>query len=345
MVGERRHADDTRSETPRLIVVAGSTRTAAIGNGPATSAAGAAREAMDHTPSADLELLEYGDVALAPSVPISPTGCPTPAVVTRAVRECVGFDAPAVDAGLARETGAPTVSLGGEPGADIREPVALTNAEALFDSGEAFGRALPDSQVMVGETIPGGTTTAMAVLRALGERPPVSSSLPANPLSLKRRVVEEALESSDLEPGGAAGAPVKTAGRVGDPVLAAVAGLVVGASATETEVVLAGGTQLAAAAALARHAGVERPLTLATTCFVAYDDSARIEALAADLDLDLYVSGPGFRGREHPAMAAYAAGEAKEGVGMGGALWLAEREGVSTDAIRDRVRTVYDRVS
>ncbi|MEM4780752.1 MAG: TIGR00303 family protein [Halalkalicoccus sp.] len=344
MVGKQVRSDRRSDGTPRLIVAAGSTRTATIGgdNGP-ISAAGADPEATYHTPSADLELLAYGDVAGAPTVPVSPSGCPTPAVVSRAVRECVGFDATAIDAGLARRTGAPAVSLGSQPGADVREPVAVSNARELFDAGTEFGRSLPDEELLVGETIPGGTTTAMAVLRALGERSAVSSSLPENPLGLKRRVVEEALASGGLEPGDAAGEPVEAVRRVGDPVLAAIAGLLVGATESGTDVVLAGGTQLAAAAALARHAGADAPLTLATTTFVAEDRSSNIEALAADLNLDLRVADPGFGGRTHPAMAAYATGEAKEGVGMGGTLWLAEREGVSMETIRERLETVYDR--
>jgi NaMN:DMB phosphoribosyltransferase len=44
-------------------------------------------------------------------------------------------------------------------------------------------------------------------------------------------------------------------------------------------------------------------------------------------------------------MAAYAVGEAKEGVGMGGALWLAEREGVPMAAVRERLITTYDRLT
>lgn len=326
----------------RLVLVGGTTLTAGIDG---ISAAGATREAMLHTPSADLEILEYGDVALAPAVPISPSGCPTPAVVTRAVRELLGFDVTPVDAGLARETGAPTVDLGDQPGGDVRDEEPVANASALFEAGRSFGRSLPDDALLIGETIPGGTTTAMAVLRALGERAAVSSSLAENPLALKRRVVEEALSASGLKAGDAADAPVEVVRRVGDPVLAAVAGLIAGATAAGTEVTLGGGTQLAAAAALARHAGVDAPITLVTTSFVAEDGSAGIEELASDLDLDLRVTDPGFRGNEHPAMAAYAAGEAKEGVGMGGALLLAEQEGVPTARVRARLVTVYDRLT
>ena len=323
------------------MLVAGTTATARIEG---ISAAGADREAMAHTPAADLEIVAYGRPALAPVVPVSPSGTPTPAVVTRAARELLGFETLAVDAGLARPAGAPTVRVGDEPGGDVREPRPVANARNLFAAGRRLGGALPDGELTVGETVPGGTTTAMGVLAALGERTAVSSSLPENPVELKGRVVREALAASDLEAGGAAGDPLLAVERVGDPVLAAVAGLVTGAVDAGRRVTLAGGTQMAAAAALARHAGVEAPLSLATTSFLADDDSAAIRALAADLDLDLVVTDPGFDRASHPAMDGYVGGEAKEGVGMGGALALLADSGVPMADLRERVTVVYDRL-
>jgi uncharacterized protein (TIGR00303 family) len=323
----------------RLVLVGGTTETALIDG---ISAAGADSEAMAHTPSADLEIVEYGRPVEAPVAPVSPTGCPTPAVVTRAVRELLGFDALAVDAGLSRPTAAPTVDLGDGPGNDIRKSEPVGAASATFEAARRLGRSLPDDELVVGETIPGGTTTALGVLTALGERASVSSSLPENPLALKREVVDEALTASDLSSGDAAGEPVEAARVVGDPVLAVVAGLVVGATGSGTAVTLAGGTQMAAAAALVRHAGVDDPLSLATTSFVADDGSAAVGDLAADLDLDLTVTDPGFDESDNPALAGYVAGEAKEGVGMGGALALADERGVSSAAVRDRTVAVYE---
>jgi NaMN:DMB phosphoribosyltransferase len=157
-------------------------------------------------------------------------------------------------------------------------------------------------------------------------------------------VVDEALDTAGIARGGAAGAPIEAVRAVGDPVLAAVAGLVAGATAAGTEVTLAGGTQLCAAAALARHAGVDAPLSLATTSFLAADESADVEGLASDLDLDLTVTDPGFDQESHPALDAYVAGEAKEGVGMGGALALADQAGIPMADVRDRVVAVHDRL-
>lgn len=325
----------------RFVVVAGTTRTARIDG---ISAAGAAPALTTHTPSADLEIVEYGDVVAAPVVPVSPAGCPTPAVVTRAVAERADVEALFVDGGLAAPTAAPTVDVGAEPGGDVRDADPVPSAPAAFERARDLGGALPDDELVIGETIPGGTTTALGVLTALGERATVSSSLAENPMARKRTVVEEALAASDLAPGEAAGEPLTAVRRVGDPVLATVAGLVAGATDAGTAVTLAGGTQLATAAALVRHWGVDAPLSLATTAYVAGDESADLADLAADLDVELTVTDPHFEAGDHPALAAYARGEAKEGVGMGGALALAERAGVDVRAVRERVVALADRL-
>lgn len=324
-----------------VVIVAGNTDTARIDG---ISAAGANPDLLVHTPSADLEIIEYGQPIRAPVVPVSPSGCPTPAVVTRAVRELLGFEVISVDAGLARSTGAPTVNMDGTPGADIRTQEPVPSARAIFRTARTFAAALPVEELVIGETIPGGTTTALGVLTALGERAAVSSSLPENPLSLKHEIVEEALSVAGLEPGGAAGQPVEAVHCVGDPVLATVAGLVVGAIDADIDVTLAGGTQMVAVAALVRHTGIEVPLSLATTSFIAADETAAIDDFAADLNLDLTVTDPKFDRLDHPAADAYVVGEAKEGVGMGGALSLADRAGVSMTDVHERVVEVYDRL-
>lgn len=325
----------------RVILVAGTTETAKIDG---ISAAGATQELLAQTPSADAELLAYGSPVLTDLVPVSPSGCPTPAMVTRALREVRGFDLTTVDAGLAAPTAAPTVESGTAPGRDIREPTAVPSAETVFERSHTLGASLPDDDLLIAETIPGGTTTALGVLAALGERATVSSSLPENPVARKRAVVESALAASDLEPGDCAGDPIGAVEAVGDPVLAAVAGLVSGATERDADVTLAGGSQQLAAAALARHAGCEAALTVATTSYVAEDDSAAVRALAADLEVALTITDPGFADCEHVAMERFEAGEAKEGVGMGGALALAARADALA-SVRDQFRTVYDRLT
>jgi uncharacterized protein (TIGR00303 family) len=326
----------------RFVLVAGSTETAAIEG---ISAAGADPDVMGHTPSADAELVTYGEVVRSPVVPVSPTGCPSPAVMTRAVREVQDFPVTVVDGGFAKPTGAPTVTVGARPGGDIRGDDPVPTAPGAFAAARQFGRAIPDDEILLGESIPGGTTTALGVLRALGERGVVSSSLPENPVERKQSVVEEGLVASSMEQGEADGDPQRALRQMGDPVLAVSAGLAHGAIETDTAVTFAGGTQMLAVVAVLRHGGVTGPLSLSTTSFVADDPTADVRGLAEDLSVDLTVTDPGFAGSDHPAMAPYAAGEAKEGVGMGGTLALAARAGVSMATVRGRIQTVYERVA
>lgn len=324
----------------RFVLVVGTSETATIDG---ISAAGADPDLMVHTPAADVEIVEYGRPVLAPVTPVSPSGCPTPAVITRAVRELVDFDLLTVESGQPSRTATPAVTVGDGPGADIRSAEAVPAAESIFERARQLGRRLPDDEVFVGESIPGGTTTALGVLSALGESYEVSSSLPENPMDLKRDVVAAGLTASDLAPGEAASDPIRAIRRMGDPVQPAVAGLAIGSLESDTEVTLAGGTQMVAAAAVIRHFGIESRMHLATTSFV--DESTPdLRRAVDDLDVDLTVTDPEFDRSDHVALERYALGEAKEGVGMGGALALASREGISNRDIRDQIERTYAEV-
>jgi len=326
----------------RVVLAVGTTQTARIDG---ISAAGADPEVMVHTPSADAEIVTYGEPIRAPVVPVSPTGCPTPAVVTRAVRDVLGFEVTVVDAGLAEPTGAPTVTVGARPGSDIRDPDPVSTAPGAFAAAREFGRSLPDDEVYLAESIPGGTTTALGVQAALGERAGVSSSLRENPVEQKREVVAAGLDASGLEEGELADDPREAVRRMGDPVLAVAAGTTLGCLESDTAVTLAGGTQLATVAALVRHAGVDGTIDLATTRFVADDPSVDLDRLADALDLSVTVTDPGFDAGDHVAFDGYVAGEAKEGVGMGGALAMAATAGVPMADVREQVRKRYQGLS
>ena len=321
-----------------LVVAVGTTETALIDG---ISAAGANPDVMSHTPSADVEILEYGRPVFAPFVPVSPSGCPTPSLITRAVMDLIDLDHRVVDAGLTEPTAAPTISVGASQGGDIRTADPVPEAATVAEQASRLAGALED-ELVIAESIPGGTTTALGVMTALGESIPVSSSLPENPLDLKRSVVAEGLETSGLAEGDLAGEPVAAVRRMGDPMLAAVYGLIKGAAAADLEITLAGGTQMIAAAALARHGDVSVPIRVATTSFVDGDGSTDLASAAEALDLDLSVTDPGFDEEDHVAFERYRLGEAKEGVGMGGALWLAAAADVEMSAVRQRVKARYD---
>ncbi len=228
------------------------------------------------------------------------------------------------------------------PGNDIREPVAVPDTARKLNAAKEYGRSLPDEQIRLAESIPGGTTTAMAVLAALGEQPAVSSSLPQNPLELKRAVVDEGLAASDLKPGVLAAAPIAAIRAVGDPVLAVLVGIAIGALETGTDILLGGGSQMSAVAAFLCHAGRRE----VTTSFVTNDETAAVRELADTFEITLTVTDPEFTRRDHPALIGYRNGEAKEGVRMGGAVWLltepSQQEQPLT-TLHAQIIAVYDR--
>ncbi|MFB6133973.1 MAG: nicotinate-nucleotide--dimethylbenzimidazole phosphoribosyltransferase [Halanaeroarchaeum sp.] len=325
----------------KLVVVVGTTATGTIDG---ISAAGASPAMTKQTPVADAEILTYGAPVFAPGVPVSPTGCPSPSLVTRAGLDLLNIDVTIVDAGLAARSAAPAVRVDVEPGGDVRFAEPVPDASVAFHEGSRVAAAMQDESVMIAESIPGGTTSAMGVLEALGEPNSVSSSLPENPLERKREVVEGGLEASGVGPGDLEGNPVEAVRRIGDPVLGTVAGLIEGFADRGASVTLAGGSQMIAAAALARHDGVDAPLSVATTSFVEADSSFDLETATSRLDLTAVTTDPHFDDLDHVAFERFVRGEAKEGVGMGGILDRVASSSVGFDRLHDRIRWYYDRL-
>jgi len=314
----------------RLIVVAGSTQTAAIEG---LTAAGASPSLVAHTPAADAEVLIHGQPTTSKVFPVSPSGCPTPAVVTHAAVGLTDTPVTVVDAGMATAAGAPTVQLGRTPGADIRLGNSVPGGRALFDAGRRYGQTVQDRTIVLGETIPGGTTTALAVRMALGVTMPASSSLRQNPLDKKQQICEVALSAAGLNGTDADRDPIMVATRVGDPVLLALAGIARGALETGTEVILGGGTQLVTVIAMLRALGVTDELLLTTTPYLLADVPS-LPAVVRAFDCDVHATDPDFDQPGAGPLGAYTTGVAKEGAGMGGALWIAQQQHVVTSVCR-----------
>src|SRR5262249_13631165 len=130
---------------------------------------------------------------------------------------------------------------------------AVPHAAELFERGRLLGVQLAScaDYLVLAESVPGGTTTALAVLLALGVDAAgrVSSSMAGNPHALKEATARQGL--AYLAPEAVVRAPLAAVAAVGDPMQAAVAGLALGAC-SRVPVLLAGGTQMAAVLALMR---------------------------------------------------------------------------------------------
>ena len=177
-----------------FVLVAGTTETARIEG---ISAAGADPAAMADTPTADAEILTKGQPVNAPAVPVSPTGCPTPALLTRGVRELAGFDVTVLDAGLATEPGISTRIVATDSGGDVRTNEPVPGADVIWKRAKAVGEEVAsesDEHVYVGETIPGGTTTALGVGAGVSVEPPLVVRAGVTPVALLEQKVTDDVE-------------------------------------------------------------------------------------------------------------------------------------------------------
>ena len=328
-------------EKPLFLLILSNTATAYI---PKISAAGKSPEFTDYTPAGDAEIVKTGNIISVPVLPITPPyNTPTPAIITRAALKLTGVPHMFVNAGLKVVPEISFVDLMAKPGCDIRENVAVYDAEGIFERAQKLGRDIRDQtdHLVIGESIPGGTTTAMGVLNALGYDGNVSSSSCSNPLALKNKIVKEGMDASGVEFGSLRNDPLHAITCLGDPMMAAVAGIVSGTDGID--VVLAGGTQMAAVFAVIKHLGINTDnISIATTKYVVDDASANFGELVDELGVPVYAADPGFGASHLPGLQRYEAGDVKEGVGAGGAMYLAQMHGVSQEELRHEVEKICE---
>lgn len=329
-------------EKPMFLCVLSNTKTAHI---PKLSAAGKTAELTDFTPAGDAELMDTGGILSVPVLPMTPPyDTPTPAIMTRSALKLTGAPYHFVNSGLIVTPDVPFIDLKAKPGEDIREPVAVWDVQGIYDRAKLLAKRFHNhvDQIIIGESIPGGTTTAMGVLMALGYNGNVSSSADENPLNLKKKVVEEGMRASGLTFGCLRDDPMKAIACMGDPMMPAVAGIAAGFQDTGVSVVLAGGTQMAAVYALIKHLGLNtEKLAIATTRYVVEDKSANFTELTRTLGVPaVYIADPGFGKSSLKGLHRYESGTIKEGAGAGGAMYLAGLYGISQDDFRAEVEKV-----
>jgi uncharacterized protein (TIGR00303 family) len=324
---------DFLSETPdiafRSPLFAGILANTLLSTVPGISGAGPGPEKTLLTPNLDAELITDGRITSTTGNPNTPTGCPTPATITRAMMVLTGMKPLFINAGLRFTPSVPCLDAYGDVAGDPRTADALPSAARLFAQGERIGSFL-DTQcdlLVLGECVPGGTTTALCLLRALGYEASVSSSFVSNPVTIKEEVCRLALERTRA---GGAAAPLDLVRSLGDPMMPVAAGIARRYTGT---LVLAGGTQMLAVSALIRALGQQLPRVV-TTSYVRDDPTANVQALAERIGVHVTYVDPGFGDLGHAGLARYCIGEVKEGMGAGGAMYLAHLLGHSPEAIR-----------
>jgi uncharacterized protein (TIGR00303 family) len=336
-----------------VLLLLAATETAAV---PGISAAGATPAARRRTAAADAELLLQGPTRpRVHALPPLPAGV-SPALISHVVVRELELSPLVLDLGCAEAPAVPHLrppaAAAGGPARCLSGGAAMPagRVEALLELGLRWGRRLagrqPRRPLLLAECVPGGTTTALALLEGLAVPAAglVSGSLRHASHGLKGDLVRRGLAAADLAEGDRRRAdPRRVVAALGDPMQPLAAGLVLAAATAGLPVMLAGGSQMAAvlalALALASPAQRRRLVTVAavaTTAWVADEPGSDLTllverigerwgatplAFAADLRFEAAV---------HPALAAYERGYVKEGVGAGGLALLWQLSGRSS---------------
>jgi len=340
-----------RGQRPAFCCVLAHTDTCLI---PGLSAAGVSEALRPLTPAADAEVVLLGAPRCLPTLPSNPLGAPGPAAITRAAVQLGALPTSFVGTGLSVWPETACQRIDGPPGANIEGGDAVPHAQRLFEAGYRLGVELARDTpyIVLGESVPGGTTTALALLLALGYAAEgrISGSQPGNAHALKSRVARAALTAAGLTQGDGLADPIGAVAQIGDPMQAVAAGAVLGAAAHGTAVLLAGGSQMLAVAAMVKAvAGADAlgSVAIGTTRWIVADPAADVTGLAADIEptLPILAANLDFSKSRHEALHAYERFMVKEGVGAGGACVAALlASGTSIDPLEAAIDQAYDDV-
>ena len=349
---------------PDLLLILSSTLTAEVEG---ISAAGSTSESRRYTAIADAELLLYGP-SHRPRWPLPPLPAGvSPALISWVAAEALQIQPWVGSIGLPKMP--PFAHLRFEdpqlgPAACISTGRSMTPERVLqlLKKGQRFGERLQHPLVLA-ECVPGGTTTALAILRGLGlpASDLISGSAKHPPMALKRQLVHQGLQSAELS--ATPSAPELLAA-VGDPFQAFATGLLIGSLSSGEPLLLAGGSQMAAVLALAlsmvsarERCLLSNQVLLGTTAWLAGEvltptetkRTSLVELLALledhfNVSISALASGLRFCDSRHPSLRDYELGHVKEGVGAGGLALLAQLRGLSLDRISQGCDNAMDQL-
>ncbi len=300
------------------------------------------------TPTLDAEFITTQKLFSMPELAETPSGIPTPALITRAVENLNPFSSIEIlDLGLEVKPEQTTLHNFDITPSDSITTGAKIDAKELFAKGMAFGRAyeLKGAYLILGESTPSGTTTATASALALGYdcKEDFSSSFLNVPNDVKNETITTALSliNDDMS-------NFEKLSVVSDNMLIFCAGFLLEAS-RRFHVVLAGGTQMAACLLIAdalREDVLMRlksdNLTLATTGWVVNDKNSDIKHILEQLSYTPHAiyTEFSFQNTEIPVLKKYDEGEAKEGVGAGAALAYANTNQLTNKEVLEAIELI-----
>jgi uncharacterized protein (TIGR00303 family) len=316
--------DILESSNPIFVCVISYTETSEI---PGITVAGANNELIKYTSSADAEFLYYGKCKCIDGVPATPDGKPTPAIITKTMLNIGNIPFIVVDSGAKIKPDIPLFSFNLRSGKNIMENIAMESEEVekAYRYGLLLGKQLSKSNdlVILGESIPGGTTTALAVMLSLGidAKNKMSSSMPENPHNLKNMIVIKSMKKNNITFGSLKDKPFEAISLLGDPMIPSVTGIAQGVIDNGGRVMLAGGTQMCTILSILKSLNVKTDkVVIGTTKYIFNDHSADFTNLVLSIDnnVGIVISDLHLIESTKLGLKAFANGFVKEGVGAGG---------------------------
>ena len=223
----------------------------------------------------------------------------------------------------------------------------------LYEKGLSVG-LMTNKPVVISESVPGGTTTAQAIMEAFGldVADLVGSSLLRPPRKLKAEIVRTGLLNANL---GSDFTSLDVISALGDPFQAFSIGLLIGARKKNNTVILAGGSQMIAILLLALEfiSSAEKQffserVFIVTTGWLAYDESLKkLLQKVADkhkVQLFAFASGLNFHSSKIKELRDYEKGYVKEGVGAGALSLLVYLKGFKYEEIVSECESTIKRM-
>ncbi len=312
---------------------------------PGITIAGADKEFLKFTSPADAEFLRHGHCKCIDTIPMSPDGKPTPALLTKVALDSAKIPHFIINAGSKIHPDIPHFDSQLEFGKNISESKALSpeKVSEAVEFGKIIGRSIsqPNQCLIIGESIPGGTTTALAVLKGFGINTSVSSSMPKNPIEIKNQTVSNALKRLKSDD------PINVISELGDPMIPVVAGILSESSKT-TRVILAGGTQMTAVLAFAKRIGYNKQNTaIGCTSYILDDDDAKfLETVKQIDDIPVISVNPLLSESKFAGLRSYSEGFVKEGAGAGGCMIASLlKSRMTSEKLLELIEKEYQRIS
>jgi uncharacterized protein (TIGR00303 family) len=335
---------------PFFILVCSSTE---LSNIEGISAAGANPKAQQLTPSLDAEFIALEKTISEDSLPVSPEGIISPAIISKACLNLLKAEIRIVNAGcfkpikdIAKKQ---YFDFGVEPSKDFsqEDSFSFEECENLFVESinllDKLGFNKNKHELIIAECVVGGTTTALGLLELLGFEALdyISSSFKNNNKAIKEKLLKalkqrtQKMDFDELEN------PIYKSAIAGDKAQVVITGIALSAMQNEIEIKLAGGTQMLAIYALIKEMTadffLEELIEVITSPWLIEDQSSDALKLAKEInpklelkylnDFSAIEANLEKEINKHPQYPdwqkikeLYDQGYVKEGVGMGALL-------------------------